>query len=176
MNLILRIFRLLSNVSRRWMIKQRKTGAGLLRIAFGSLTAILYALHLNQRALLWGPDGVISWGDQAMMQARNQGWILYRCFPSAAGAEFLYWAGLIVSLMFTLGLFSRVSSILFYVFTWSLYQRNWYAIDGGENLLIILAFYLMFADLSALSLDEIIFGSAAPGRVTGSRECCTTLP
>jgi hypothetical protein len=73
MNLILRIFRLLSNFSRRWMIKQRKTGAGLLRIAFGSLTAILYALHLNQRALLWGPDGVISWGDQAMMQGPEPG-------------------------------------------------------------------------------------------------------
>jgi hypothetical protein len=36
MNLILRIFRLLSNVSRRWMIKQRKTGAGLLRIALAA--------------------------------------------------------------------------------------------------------------------------------------------
>ena len=55
--------------------------------------------------------------------------------------------------MFTLGAFVRISSVLFFIFTWSLYQRNWYAIDGGENLLMILTIYLMFADLRFLSID-----------------------
>jgi hypothetical protein len=59
--------------------------------------------------------------------------------------------------MFAAGLFTRVTSILFFIFTWSLYQRNAYALDGGDNLLVIIAIYLIFADLSALSLDRRFF-------------------
>jgi hypothetical protein len=137
-----------------------------MRIAFGSLTTIFYALHLNQRHFLWGPGGVVSWPDNLTLLTQGRTCTLYQFFPSALGAECLYGLGLIVSVMFTLGLFARSSSVLFFLFTWSLYQRNWYAIDGGENLLIILAFYLMFADLSAFSLDGMLFPKRY-GRASG---------
>lgn len=157
MNIILRGFEKLSAVSFRSTLEERRTGAALMRIAFGGLTVILYALHLHQRNLLWGPGSVVSWADNLTLLAQSRTWTIYQFFPSALGAECLYWLGLAISLMFALGLFTRVTSILFFLFTWWLYQRNWYAIDGGENLLIILAFYLMFADLSALSLDRTLF-------------------
>jgi len=153
----LRGLQLLSEASLRGAVKQRQTAAALMRIALGSLTIIFYALHLSQRNFLWGPGGVVSWPDNLALLAESRTYTLYQFFPSALGAGCLYWLGLAVSLMFTVGLFARFSSILFFLFTWSLYQRNWYAIDGGENLLIILAFYLMFADLSALSLDRMLF-------------------
>ena len=129
----------LSNASQYCAVKRRQIAAGLLRIALGSLTVVFYALHLSQRSFLWGPNGVVSWQDQATLQAQGRAWTLYRFFPSLIGSECLYWIGLIISLMFTLGLFSRLTPILFFAFTWSLYQRNWYAIDGGDNLLFILA-------------------------------------
>ncbi len=148
---------LLSAASLRAASKQRQTGAGLMRIAFGSLTAILYALHLNQRHFLWGQDGVLAWPDNLTLLAQSRAWTLYQFLPSDVGAECLYWIGLIIAVMFALGLFTRLTSVLFFLSTWWLYQRNWYAIDGGENLLIILTFYLMFADLSSLSLDNMLF-------------------
>jgi len=157
MKILLRGLQLLSEASLRSAVKQRQTGAALMRIALGSLTIIFYALHLKQRNFLWGPSGVVSWPDNLALLAQSRTYTLYQFFPSPLGAECLYWLGLVVSFMFTLGLFARFSSILFFLFTWSLYQRNWYAIDGGENLLIILAFYLMFADLSGLSLDRMLF-------------------
>ena len=157
MKIPLRGLQLLSEASLRGAVKQRQTAAALMRIALGSLTIIFYALHLSQRNFLWGPGGVVSWPDNLALLAESRTYTLYQFFPSALGAGCLYWLGLAVSLMFAVGLFARFSSILFFLFTWSLYQRNWYAIDGGENLLIILAFYLMFADLSALSLDRMLF-------------------
>lgn len=157
MNIVLHPLQSISAASLRSTVRRRQTGAALLRIALGGLTAILYALHLQQRHFLWGPDGIVSWPDNLAMLTESRAWTLYQFFPSRFGAECLYWLGLVVSVLFTLGLFTRLSSILFFLFTWSLYQRNWYAIDGGGNLLIILAIYLMFADLSALSLDRILF-------------------
>jgi hypothetical protein len=157
MKSLLRGLQALSAASQGCASKHRQTGAALIRIALGSLTAILYALHLNQRQFLWGPQGVVSWRDNLALLEQNQTWTIYQLFPSALGADCLYWIGLIVSVAFALGLFSRLSSILFFLFTWWLYQRNWYAIDGGQNLLVILAFYLMFADVSAISLDRMLF-------------------
>jgi len=157
MRTLLRIHQLLSAGSLRSSVKYRQIGAALMRIAFGTLTAVLYGLHANQRYFLWGPASVVSRPDNLTLLAQARTWTLYRLFSSALGFEFVYWLGLIVSVMFALGLFTRFSSILFFLFTWSLYQRNLYAIDGGENLIIILAIYLMFADLSALSLDRILF-------------------
>ncbi len=154
---LLRGLQLLSVASLRAVAKHRQTGAALMRISFGSLTAILYALHLSQRHFLWGRDGVIAWPDNLTLLAQSRTWTLYQFFPSALGAECLYWIGLVIAVMFALGFFARITSVLFFLSTWWLYQRNWYAIDGGENLLIILSFYLMFADLRSLSLDNMLF-------------------
>jgi antimicrobial peptide system SdpB family protein len=102
--------------------------------------------------------------DNALILAQTHAWSLYSLFPSALGAECLYWLGLLVSLMFAVGLFTRVTSVLFVVTTWSLYQRNSLALDGGDNLLVILGIYLIFADLSALSLDRYFFGPRREGK------------
>lgn len=154
--------RTIANIADEASIKQRLIGAGLTRILFGSMTTIFFALHLHQRAFLWGPAGVLTQADNSSVLAQSGSWTIYEFFPSAAGAEFLYWAGLILSVCFTLGIFTSVTKFLFFASTWSVYMRNYYAIDGGENLLIILTIYLLAADLSALSLDREIWRKA-PG-------------
>lgn len=57
----------------------------------------------------------------------------------------------------TLGLFSRVSIILVYLGLISMQHRNIYVHHSGDHLLILAAFYLMFAPIgAALSLDRIL--------------------
>jgi hypothetical protein len=137
--------------------KRRQLGLALTRITLGSVMTVLYGLHFSQRRFLWGADAVLSRNDSARILAARHTWSLYAIFPSSIGAECLYWVGLIVALMFAAGLFTRVSSILFFILTWSVYQRNPYTLNGGDNLLIILSIYLIFADLGALSLDRRLF-------------------
>jgi hypothetical protein len=158
MSLIRKIISSLSAASETMSTPRRQFGAAIVRIVFGSVTAVLYGLHFSQRHFLWGPDGILTHNDSSAILTSEHAWSLYNVFPTAVGADCLFWLGLIVSLMFAAGLFTRAASVLFFVFTWSLYQRNPYALNGGDNLLVILAIYLIFADLSALSLDRRLFG------------------
>jgi hypothetical protein len=154
----------LSGTANSLSVRQRLLGVGIVRIVLGAVTAILYGLHFTQRHFLWGADGVLPASDNAAILAQSHAFSLYSLFPSAIGAECLYWLGLVVSLLFAAGLFTRVTSVLFVITTWSLYQRNGLALDGGCNLLVILSFYLIFADLSAFSLDRRLFGPRREGK------------
>lgn len=164
MFLIRKLIESLSAASQAACVKQRLLGTAIVRIVIGSVTAILYGLHFGQRHFLWGVDSVLTPADSSAILAQSHAWTLYSIFPSAAGAECLYWLGLLVSLLFAAGLFTRVMPVLFFVFTWSLYQRNAYALDGGDNLLVIFAIYLIFTDLSAFSLDRRFFGVRGESR------------
>lgn len=158
MSMLNKMINLLSVASRSLSTERRQFGVALVRIVLGGVTAVLYGLHFSQRHFLWGADAVLTHADSSAILASTHSWSLYSIFPSALGAECLYWSGLIVALMFAAGLFTRVTSILFFVLTWSVYQRNPYTLNGGDNLLVILSIYLIFADLGALSLDRRFFG------------------
>lgn len=166
MSLLRKAIESLSAASEKSSIKRRQYGLGIVRIVFGSVVAVLYALHFQQRHFLWGADAVVTRADFSAIMAQSHAWSLYMILASRAGSEFLYWAGLLVSLLFAAGLFTRITSILFFAFTWSVYQRNAYALNGGDNLLVILVIYLIFADLSALSLDRRWFGPSRERRLT----------
>jgi Vitamin K-dependent gamma-carboxylase len=164
MSVFSKIIRFLSASSRSLSTGRRQVGVALVRIVLGSVMAVLYGLHFSQRGFLWGANAVLSHADNSVILAARRTWSLYSVFPSALGAECLYWLGLVAALMFAAGLFTRVTSIVFVVFTWSVYQRNPYALNGGDNLLVILSIYLIFADLSALSLDRRLFGKPRESR------------
>jgi hypothetical protein len=133
---------------------RRLRAAAILRVGLAALTALLYLLHLHQRAFMWGVHGQTEWAFYAASVHRGP-FTLYALSSSAAWAELLFWAGLATSLVYLLGVFPRLTSLLFFAFTASLYSRNPIALDGGQNLLILLALYLCFADSGAyLSLTR----------------------
>jgi Vitamin K-dependent gamma-carboxylase len=71
----------------------------------------------------------------------------------------------------TLGLFSRVSMILVYLGLVSFLHRNIYVHHGGDHLMSIAAFWMMFAPIgAALSLDRLWFNKEP---LSGDRQNCT---
>lgn len=164
MSIFNKLIESLSSAAQSASVRRRLMGVAIVRIVFGAVTAVLYGLHFPQRHFLWGADAVLPPADSSLILAQTHAWSLYSLFPSALGAECLYWLGFLISLLFAAGVFTRVTSVLFLLTTWSLYQRNAYALDGGDNLLVILAIYLMFADLSAFSLDRHFFGPRREGK------------
>ena len=151
----------MNQVANRWAaflqnagVKRRIVAASIVRISIGCLTLIYYTLHVAQRNAMWGSTGVVTWHDTVAILRTVNGWTLYQYAKNQVGFELIFWTGLVVTIACTLGFGLKITSFLFVVFTWSLYERNYYAIDGGENLLIIIAIYLLFADTSAISLDR----------------------
>jgi hypothetical protein len=55
--------------------KRRQTAAVLMRIIFGSLTVILYALRLNQQRFLWGTNAVVCWNDTVALFDAARSWL-----------------------------------------------------------------------------------------------------
>jgi antimicrobial peptide system SdpB family protein len=133
-------------------VKHRRFGLGLLTIGIGSTVLMVYVQHFRMRGFLWGDDGVFPW----QTFATGGHWIrsLYAICGAAWFHTALYLCGTVVTAAFTLGWRTRITTVLFWLFTWSLYTRNSFVLDGGDNLIYLLAFYMMFADCSgAASLD-----------------------
>jgi hypothetical protein len=146
---LLAIFRM------RLSIKHRLIALSLLRVALGLITLAYYVQHWAQRAFLWSDGGVYPYEVFMRMMKSEGNLSLYMIAPSPFVEVLLFCLGVVVTIAFTIGYRTRLATILFYLFTWSLYTRNPFLMDGGDNLLYILAFYMMFADCGAyLSIDS----------------------
>jgi len=127
---------------------RRLCAASILRIGVATLTAVLYLMHLHQRSFMWGIHGQTEFSFYAAA-VKPGPLTLYAISGNAIWPELLFWVGLFASIVYMLGVFPRITSIVFFALTASLYSRNAMALDGGQNLLILLAFYLCFADSGA---------------------------
>ena len=83
---------------------------------------------------------------------------LITLLPPGDGWIIVFFAVFVLScICLTLGLFSRASIILVYLGLISIQHRNIYVHHSGDHLLILAAFYLMFAPIgAALSLDRVL--------------------
>jgi hypothetical protein len=76
---------------------------------------------------------------------------------SDAWIEALFWFALASAILLTLGLFTRISSILVFICLTSIQQRNLYITHGGDAFLRLAGFFLIFAPAGAtVSLDHLI--------------------
>ena len=137
-------------------IKHRTIALSVLRISVGLTLLVYYAQHIFQREYLWGNAGLVSFPlFQQIMRFRHS-FSLYLLSSSSLYQMAVFYVGFVVTIAFTLGYRSRISSVLFYVFTWSLFQRNVFLLTGGDNFLYLVAFFLMFADCGAyFSIDAM---------------------
>ena len=123
--------------------------ASVLRIALGAYALIIYVAHIAQRYFLWGPNGAYPFDAFVGVLRAHGGFSLYSLSQSKAYFEAIFWLGLLVSALYTIGLWPRLTGMLSYAFILSLYERNPFFDDGGFNLYVILNFYALFAETGA---------------------------
>lgn len=144
----------LASLRGTFAVPQRTVGLSLLRLALGAITLINYLTHLYERPFIWGNDGQIPFAAFVAAMHRSGSFSLYQLSSSPLYSVGLFYLGLVVSFLFMVGYRTRLTSVSFFLLTWSLQQRNTIILNGGDNLLILLAFYLMFTDCGAYcSLD-----------------------
>lgn len=118
------------------------TGAWLLRVSYGFCILYEYLTNYASRHYLWGGQGNLSPEDAGTALT------LYALNSSPIYFEFIYHLGIFITVLFILGFGGRLSTLATYVFTFSLHHRNYFILDGGDNILILVLFYMVFADLS----------------------------
>ena len=136
-------------------LPRRRIGIRSMCTALGLITASLYVQNIAWRKLLWGPDGMVPSALYGTRIASEQGSTLYLASNTTAWFEFVFWGGLLVTLLWAAGVFPLVTGPLCFTFTWSLLTRNVFVQDAGWNLLRILMLYLIVADCSFAALATI---------------------
>ncbi len=127
------------------------------RILFG-LLCLAFAFLIAPDILIWyGPYGVISL--DLMNQILGSSCLdLFAFIPQTdRAASSLFYLFVFSAVLVTLGVFTRPSQILLYFLLSSLHFRNPTIINGGDDLLRVYSFFLIFAPTGeCLSVDNLI--------------------
>lgn len=147
---------------------------GLFRIAFG--------LVLLEYCTLLAPELITCFSDQnGILRLKTLHFIfslpvinLIQLLPPGDNWLIAFFGVFVFfCLCVTLGLFSRISMVAVYLGLASFQDRNIYVMHGGDHLLSLAAFYMMFAPTgAALSLDrirQIWFGRQLPPEIPETR-------
>jgi Vitamin K-dependent gamma-carboxylase len=137
--------------------KQSPLPIALFRILYGTLVMATLGL-LRPDWLNW--YGVHAWVrlPTALKLDPGLGFNLFSRIPqNDRWVEAIFWAALASAGALTCGLFSRIASVLVFIFLTSIQERNLYITHGGDTFLRMAGFFLIFAPAgAALSLDRLI--------------------
>ncbi|MEV5463484.1 HTTM domain-containing protein, partial [Streptomyces cellulosae] len=117
--------------------------ASMLRIGYGLLYLIFLLREFPHRDEIWGPGS--PWTPALAQQLFDQtGWLsILALSDSRAYFELCYGLALVTSALFTLGWRTRFMSVLFAVVVTSFHARAIFMTDGGDNLVLLMALYLV---------------------------------
>jgi hypothetical protein len=120
--------------------------AAVLRIGYGLLYLTFLLREFPHRDHIWGPGS--PWTPALAGQLFDEtGWFsVLTLSDSRAYFEACYVAALVTSALFMLGWRARATSILFAAVVASFHARAIYMTDGGDNVILLMAIYLMFTD------------------------------
>lgn len=131
---------------------------GLYRIGFGFVVFLSNLGRFPSRDIFYGENGIVRFESMSHIFPHVHPWLYFRWLPQSEPAlAYFFIALLIVNIMFILGLFSKLSSILLFLGIVSLSNRNIYADNAGDCVLRLNLFYLLFTNVgAAYSLDRFI--------------------
>jgi len=118
--------------------------AAVLRIGYGLLYLVFLLREFPHRDEIWGPGS--PWTPTLAKQLFDQtGWAsILTLSDNRAYFEVCYAAALVTSALFMLGWRTRAVSVLFAVVVVSFHARAIFMTDGGDNLILLMAVYLVF--------------------------------
>ncbi|WP_434597969.1 HTTM domain-containing protein [Streptomyces sp. A5-4] len=117
--------------------------ASVLRIGYGLLYLVFLLREFPHRDEIWGPGS--PWTPALAHQLFEQtGWnSILTLSDSRAYFELCYAVALLTSALFMLGWRTRAMSVLFAVVVISFHARSILMTDGGDNLVLLMAVYLV---------------------------------
>ncbi|MDJ0460410.1 HTTM domain-containing protein [Streptomyces sp. H27-C3] len=147
-HLLVRLLGRLTGPARRaWALLTERPlslyAVSVLRIGYGLLYLVFLLREFPHRDEIWGPGS--PWTPDLARQLFDQtGWAsVLTLSDSRVHFELCYAAALVVSALFLLGWRTRAVSVLFAVVVTSFHARSIFMTDGGDNLVLLMALYLV---------------------------------
>ncbi|MEU6160993.1 HTTM domain-containing protein [Streptomyces sp. NPDC047130] len=118
--------------------------SAVIRIGFAATWLLFLLREFPHRHELYGPDGPWSWELGERLVADNGAFTVLLWTRSELWFEAVYLFAILASLLLALGWRTRTMSVLFMVGVLSLQNRSVFMGDGGDNVLHLMAVYLVF--------------------------------
>ncbi|MGV9888851.1 HTTM domain-containing protein [Streptomyces sp. NPDC003395] len=142
----------------------------LIRIGFATTWLLFLLREFPHRAELYGPDGPWSWDLARQLIGTNGAFTVLMWSDSRVWFELVYALAVAASVLLALGWRTRTTSVLFMVGVLSLQNRSVFMGDGGDNVLHLMAIYLVFTRCAQVwSLDARRARRAERARARGER-------
>ena len=142
----------------------------LIRIGFATTWLLFLLREFPHRAELYGPDGPWSWDLARQLIGTNGAFTVLMWSDSRVWFELVYALAVAASVLLALGWRTRTTSVLFMVGVLSLQNRSVFLGDGGDNVLHLMAIYLVFTRCAQVwSLDARRARRAERARARGER-------
>ncbi|MGW0698209.1 HTTM domain-containing protein [Streptomyces sp. NPDC002867] len=136
----------------------------IVRIGFGTTWLLFLLVELPNRHQLYGPGGPWSWDMGRELVANNNAFTGLLWSDSGLWFETVYGLSMVASLLLILGWRTRAASALFMFGVLSLQNRSIFVGDGGDNVVHLMAIYLVFTRCAQVwSLDARRAARALPG-------------
>ena len=139
-------------------MENRQTGVTLLRIFLGLALLKDFITYFNNRHFIFDQKGIVSYGTyQDLINFYGLHWLNID-FTQPSNSVIFCILGALLSLFFTLGIFSRTTAFLLFFMSFIFKFRNIFLLDGGDNIvMVILPFFFFIQSKSICSTyDRLI--------------------
>ncbi|MDI1452513.1 HTTM domain-containing protein [Streptomyces sp. ATE26] len=144
--------------------------SAVIRIGFSGTWLLFLLREFPHRREMYGPDGPWSWDLGRQLTDENHAFTALRWSGGGAWFEIFYLLAILASVALLLGWRTRTASVLFMVGVLSLQNRSVFMGDGGDNVLHLMSFYLVFTRCGQVwSLDARRAAREAAARARGER-------
>ncbi len=134
----------------------------LFRIVLGALILFDLCDRLRDFRAFFTDDGVLPRVALVTGFARVYRFSLFDTFGDPGLCALLYAAGMVVVVLFVVGYRTRLFGVLSWVFIVSLHERNIVILDGGDTVIRVMLFWLMFSDAGQVYSVDAWLGRVRP--------------
>lgn len=144
--------------------------SAVIRMGFAATWLLFLLREFPHRQELYGPDSPWSWNLAQQLTSDNHAFTALMWSDGQAWFEAFYLLAILSSTALLLGWRTRTASVLFMVGVVSLQNRSVFVGDGGDNVLHLMSFYLVFTRCGQVwSLDARRAARAEAARARGER-------
>ncbi|WP_107047348.1 HTTM domain-containing protein [Streptomyces sp. NRRL F-2664] len=118
--------------------------AAVLRIGYGLLYLVFLLREFPHRDEIWGPGSPWTPALARQLFDQTEWFSILTLSDSRTYFEACYASAVVTSALFMLGWRTRVMSVLFAIIVASFHARAVFMTDGGDNLFLLMAVYLVF--------------------------------
>ncbi|MFJ6696606.1 HTTM domain-containing protein [Streptomyces sp. NPDC091272] len=115
----------------------------IVRIGFAATWLLFLLREIPHRHELYGPQGPWSWDMAARIIDDNKAFSALMWSDSTLWFEFVYFSAIVASVLLLLGWRTRTLSVLFMIGVLSPMNRSVFMGDGGDNVIHLMAMYLV---------------------------------